>query len=167
MSTETLIIAVMMLAGLQSALMVVDEIWYHRRRGLSVLEALGHPIDSAAFLAVILVPALAPPSGRATMIFIALAVASTIIVTKDEGIHARDCLPGEHWLHAMLFVLHAPLLIALGFLWHTDPAATVLGFLPWPVAGVLIYQIAYWGYFHGKRVYRQQRVLRRPGRQVV
>jgi hypothetical protein len=144
-------IAAMVLSAVQTLLMLADELIYHRRRRLGVLESLGHPLDTAAFLAALAVPALRAPTDGGLMIYGALGLFSTLLITKDEWIHARECEPAEHWLHAVLFVLHAPLLFLVGWTWKTQPDARVLTLLPPLVGGWMAYQIVYWGVDHGKR----------------
>jgi 2-polyprenyl-6-hydroxyphenyl methylase/3-demethylubiquinone-9 3-methyltransferase len=40
-----------------------------------------------------------------------------LFVTKDEPAHSKYCSSGEHWLHAMLFILHPLVLLSAGLLW--------------------------------------------------
>ena len=54
--TEWALAGTLGLIGLQTALMSVDEMYFHRRRGLERLEAWGHAFDTALFLAAISVP---------------------------------------------------------------------------------------------------------------
>jgi hypothetical protein len=132
-------------AGLQAAAMAVDEGWYHRRRGLPRWERLGHPIDSLSVALCYgwLLVGRAGSSG-ALAVYVALAAASCLCVTKDEPVHARRCRPGEHWLHAILFLLHPVVFFGFGLLWWR-------GGPRWPIAlqlaltlGFMTYQILYW-----------------------
>ncbi len=121
--------------ALQAAAMLVDEGWYHRRRGLPRWERIGHPLDTLTFIAC-LIWLLAGGSAHG---YLALAVGSTLFVAKDEPIHAQLCPPGEHWLHALLFVLH-PLVLAS---FYCLPRSILVGQLAVTVA-FFAYQVIYW-----------------------
>ena len=162
LSADLLTWAVMALSATQTGLMLVDELVYHRRRGLGLWETVGHPTDTLLFLAALLVPALHAPTGAAQLGFAGLALGSMLIITKDEWVHARECEPAETWLHAVLFVLHAPVLIFVWLLWRAAPETPVIRLLPPMVGGWMVYQIAYWAAHHAKR-HHQQRLLRRAG----
>jgi 2-polyprenyl-6-hydroxyphenyl methylase/3-demethylubiquinone-9 3-methyltransferase len=85
-------------------------------------------------------------------------VGSCLLITKDEFIHQRLCSGGEHWLHAVLFILHPIVLFGTAFLWIGIGTAAMARipspFLPvaaWMlmlqvvlVSGFLVFQIAYW-----------------------
>src|ERR1051325_10514494 len=98
--------------------MVVDEVWYHRRRGLPRWERLGHPLDTLT-VAIVYAWALAHPHPERGGLagYVALAAFSCLFVTKDEPIHRRVCSAGETWLHAVLFILHPVVFLAFGLLW--------------------------------------------------
>jgi 2-polyprenyl-6-hydroxyphenyl methylase/3-demethylubiquinone-9 3-methyltransferase len=130
---------------LQGAAMAVDELVFHRRRGLPRWERIGHPLDTLTIIACI---AWLLAGGSLTG-YVVLAVFSTLFVTKDEWIHAEHCSGGEQWLHAVLFILHPVSLAALGF-------AASLG-----LTGVLTvqlalacalggYQVIYWNLIRGE-----------------
>ena len=105
-------------SALQALAMLVDESVFHRRRGLLRSERIGHPLDAvivAACYAWLLVNP--EPSERALTVYVVLAAASCILITRDEFTHARACDPTEHWLHAVLFVLHPIAFLAYGVLW--------------------------------------------------
>lgn len=88
---------------LQGACMIADEFLYHEKRGLPLWEKIGHPLDTLTVLATYLYLILG--AGNLT-IYISLAAFSCLFITKDEFVHAKQCSGAEHWLHAMLFVLH-------------------------------------------------------------
>jgi hypothetical protein len=133
--------------GLQAIAMAIDEGWYHRRRGLPRWERIGHPIDSATVaLAYGWLLAHEPGDDRALAIYCVLAACSCLVVTKDERVHAGRCTPGEHWLHALLFVLHPIVFASFGILWWRgfDPRVLVaqLGL----TLAVMLYQVLYWSF---------------------
>ncbi|HWP59162.1 MAG TPA: hypothetical protein VNL14_14810 [Candidatus Acidoferrales bacterium] len=125
----------------QACLMLVDEWLFHRRRGLEPWERWGHPLDSIVYAAALLVPALAPPRAPWGPLYAALAVASCLLITKDEWVHARSCAAGEHWVHAVLFLIHPAVLIFSGFLWASGEGASLRLSLPVAVAAFAAYQI--------------------------
>ncbi len=130
--------------------MLVDELYYHRRRGLGLYESWGHPVDTVVFLIALLLPAFFSPVPQNLVIYAVLGVVSILVITKDEWVHARECEPTEHWLHAMLFVLHGPVLLGLGFIWVKDPGAPILRLIP-PIVGIwAFYQFAYWMVYHAR-----------------
>src|SRR5262249_53620692 len=102
---------------LQMICMAVDEIYYHRRRGLPRWERLGHPLDTLTVLACFVWLLTAPPSAFSLSVYAGLSVFSCLFVTKDEPTHTKYCSSGEHWLHAMLFILHPLVLLSAGLLW--------------------------------------------------
>jgi len=132
------------LIAAQGVLLLVDEWGFHRARILGEWESWGHPVDSAVFAAVLLLPALSAPTGGAASLFAAGAIASTVLVTKDEWIHARECGASEHWVHSLLFALHPCVLIAVGALWARDESAALRAALPFVVLGFSAYQWLYW-----------------------
>ena len=130
--------------ALQGAVMLVDEIAFHRRRGLPRWERIGHPLDTLTVaLCVAWLVATRPGSGALT-VYAALAVFSTLFVTKDEWVHARLCSAGEHWLHALLFALHPIVFAALGALWWTGEHRAVLAVQLGLVLALGAYQVVYW-----------------------
>jgi hypothetical protein len=103
--------------GLQALAMVFDELHFHRRRGLPRWERIGHPLDTSTVLACLAVAALAPPTTGWLVVYGVLAAFSCLFVTKDEAVHTRLCEAGEHWVHAVLFVLHPMVLASIATLW--------------------------------------------------
>ena len=89
------------------AAMVVDEAWFHRRRGLPRWERWGHPADTLTVLSATCWPwpCRAAPPGFA--VYAGAAALSTLFVTKDEWIHARTCT-GRGDVAACLPLLPAP-----------------------------------------------------------
>jgi 2-polyprenyl-6-hydroxyphenyl methylase/3-demethylubiquinone-9 3-methyltransferase len=133
---------------LQGIVMVVDEGWFHRARGLPRWERIGHPLDTLTLVVclgwLIAVPR-AGSTGATLPIYIALAAFSTLFVTKDEAVHARTCSAGEHWLHALLFVLHPIVLAAFAYLWWLDATEFLVGQFGVGLA-FMVYQTLYWNF---------------------
>jgi hypothetical protein len=105
---------------LQVVCMGVDELYFHRQRGLPRWERLGHPLDTLTVLFCMLWILFVPPTMPTILSYVGLSIFSCFFITKDELIHHSHCRAGEHWLHAVLFVLHPVILISAGLLW---PAA--------------------------------------------
>jgi hypothetical protein len=129
--------------GIQALTTVADELYFHRQRGLPRWERIGHPLDTLSILACYAVTLALPLTASSLRLYVILAAFSCLFVTKDEFVHARYCKPLEHWLHALLFVLHPIVLTAVGFLWLSESRAMIL------VVAVLtsafgIYQLLYW-----------------------
>ena len=103
--------------ALQGAAMGCDEFGFHRRRTVPRWEWLGHVLDTAVFLACLWVPVGLAPSLPRLQVFGCLAGVSCLLITKDEFVHQRHCSGGEHWLHAVLFLLHPVVLLATAWLW--------------------------------------------------
>ena len=135
-------------ALLQGGAMVVDEGVFHRRRGLGRWERLGHPIDTLS-VAAVYAWLLAVPVGAPAAIpgFLAIAIGSCLLVTKDEPVHARVCGAGEQWLHAVLFLLHP---IAFGAAFFVARGAGSRWFLVGTLAATVAFgawQLLYWTVF--------------------
>jgi hypothetical protein len=130
--------------GAQALAMLVDELHYHRRRGLPRWERIGHPLDTLTLLACYAVAIFSSPSPGALGAYAALGVFSCLFITKDEWVHARLATPGEHWLHSFLFVIHPVVLAAVAWLWIERERTVIL------VQAALtttfgLYQAIYWG----------------------
>ena len=129
---------------LQALAMVVDEGWYHQRRELPRWERIGHPLDTLTIAACLGWLLVAEPGAPAALpVYAGLAIGSCLFVTKDEAVHARLCSPGEHWLHAVLFVLHPIVLAAFALLWWTGHPGLLAGQLAVTLA-FCTYQIVRW-----------------------
>ncbi|MEO7425719.1 MAG: hypothetical protein ABI036_11065 [Fibrobacteria bacterium] len=101
--------------------MLVDELWFHRRRGLPAWERWGHPLDTLTVLACYALALALPPTRNGLLLYAGAAIVSTLFITKDEWVHARHCGGGESWLHACLFSLH-PVLLAIAGAWRFLPS---------------------------------------------
>ena len=129
--------------GMQALLTLSDEFYFHRRRGLPRWERIGHPLDTLTVLGCYAVALTLPLTAASLRTYMALAAFSCLFVTKDELVHAKYCDPFEHWVHALLFVLHPVVLASMGFLWQREARTLML------VQGGLtlafgLYQTLYW-----------------------
>lgn len=104
---------------LQGLAIVVDEFYFHHKRGLPPWERVGHPIDTFFYLLTLLFIFNFPYSPFNFKIYLALSVISTLMIIKDELIHFEQGLPHEQFLHALLFILH--------------PLSILSAFLIWPI----------------------------------
>lgn len=114
--------------ALQALGMVFDEGYFHVRRGLPKWERIGHPIDTCSVLACMGFILFIPFSTTTLIVYIALAIFSSILVTKDEFVHKEHCPACENWLHAVLFTLHPITLTCAGFMW---PVVQDVEVTPW------------------------------------
>lgn len=102
---------------LQALAIGIDESYFHVKRGLPKWERIGHPIDTFCFLICLLFTLWMPFTEFNLKVYIALAVVSCIMVTKDEFVHTHHCPALENWLHAFLFILHPITLIVACCMW--------------------------------------------------
>lgn len=94
-----------------------------------------------------------PFSTSTVILYGALALFSSLFVTKDEFVHNEHCPASEQWLHALLFLLHPITLIAAGFIW---PVASNIEVPAWlsqlldnkeALRSFLVYQLSAMGLF--------------------
>jgi hypothetical protein len=97
----------------QGIAMFVDEFYFHEKRGLELWEKVGHPLDT---ITVFLSYSYLIWGSGDLLIYICLSVFSCLFITKDEFIHTKVSSAGEHWLHAVLFILHPICFLAAYFL---------------------------------------------------
>jgi len=153
----------------QGLAILVDEFWFHLRRGLPRWERLGHPLDTLTVLAPICWMVFTLSTTRNVTIYIVLCMFSCIFITKDEFVHAGLCDPAEHLNHAVLFLAHPLVFATLGLLWPLfhSPGGALDPQLAWlemfrglelalPVqAGALVcymmYQTVYWNLIYRPR----------------
>lgn len=135
---------------LQGFVIFVDEFYFHLKRGLPKWERIGHPLDTISFLGCFAFTLLVSPSESHILIYAVMSVFSCIFVTKDEFVHAQKCSPGEHWMHAMLFLLHPICLYCFYRLWLSKEFQSILRLQAGAITLFLFYQIIYWQFF-GKR----------------
>ena len=138
---------------LQALAMLIDELYFHRQRGLPLWERVGHPLDTLSVLACYVFALAVTPTSAALAGFVALAAFSCLLVTKDELVHAQRCRPAEQWLHSLLFVLHPVVLGVAALLWQRQERA-----LLWCSAaltlGFGLHQALYWNVPWKKLVHR-------------
>jgi hypothetical protein len=130
--------------ALQGAAMLVDELVFHRARGLPKWERIGHPLDTLTVVGTYAWALVHAPTHGAIVGYAFLAVFSCLFVTKDEPVHSRLCNAGEMWLHAIQFVLHPIVFVAFAILWVRGGHATLLQVWAGATAAFGLYQIVYW-----------------------
>ena len=159
---------------LQALCIVVDEFFFHIKRGLPKWERIGHPVDTLSVLICFGTVLFVPFSPFNLKIYIAFACFSAILVTKDEFIHKEVCPWTEQWLHAVLFSLHPIQLACAGFLWPMIREAHVF---PWiqqwlgshieifrvflitqfcAMSLFLIWQVVYWNLIYQEKIDEHQ-----------
>jgi len=95
--------------------MLLDEFYFHEKRGLLLWEKVGHPLDTLTVLACY--SYLFWGSGEVS-VYLTLCGVSCLFITKDEFVHQGQCSGTEHWLHALLFLLHPLSFLAAYLLWQ-------------------------------------------------
>ena len=107
-------------------------------------------------------------------VYAGLSVFSCLFVTKDEPTHSKYCSSGEHWLHAVLFILHPLVLLSAGLLWLAwlkQPLSFIhyTGFeREFLVANTLLilafglYQLIYWNFIWSSDTSQKQARLITP-----
>jgi hypothetical protein len=153
---------------LQALAIGIDEVWFHRRRGLPRWERIGHPIDTLSVLLCLGYVLFVPYSKQAILPYALLAVFSSLMVTKDEFVHKEHCPASEQWLHAILFILHPIALLSAGLIWPAsqgiETAAWISSWLAqknflhlflvgefFSMTLFMMYQIVYWNFLWAAR----------------
>lgn len=131
---------------LQGVFIFLDEFLFHRKRGLGTWEVWGHPLDTLTVGFVFSIAAFTEYNSTNEMIFLGASIFSSLFVTKDEFIHAKFCPPMEHWLHAILFLLHPISFLAAWALWREALLIEALQLQTLLILGFMLYQITYWGH---------------------
>lgn len=129
--------------GLQALAMLVDELHFHRKRGLPRWERVGHPVDTLSVLACYAITLSLTPTPSHAVWYLLAAVFSCLLITKDELVHAQHCAPAELWLHSVLFVLH-PIVLAVGALLWFQQERGALWLSGCLTAAFAVYQLIYW-----------------------
>lgn len=152
---------------IQASLMIFDEFYFHRRRGLPQWEIIGHPLDTLTVIAPLAFARSVIFSDQNALIYIALSTFSCIFIVKDELIHKNICSKAEMILHALLFIFH-PLVFMSIFLFWQYGEAHCLGFtisfnkivsLQLIVTSAFcLYQIFYWRFFYERPRDKQRNI---------
>jgi len=138
---------------LQAFAMLIDEFYFHFKRGLGKWESLGHPLDTLSVLFPFIILVFLEPTGVYKTLYIGLSIFSCVFVTKDEFVHQKLCSWQENWLHAVLFMLHPVLFICAYFLWTSKNYSgyplglEFSGFMFLQIiilTSFMLYQIIYW-----------------------
>jgi len=139
-------VLVVLIFAAQGLVLGTDEIFFHYRRGLPLWERWGHPLDTLSVLLCLCVALTLPAHAPWTGVYFGLAVLSCLSVTKDEWVHTQACPPAEHWLHALLFLLHPALLWAVYVFWKSPGEFPRLLLLVEAILCALFmgYQLLYW-----------------------
>lgn len=111
---------------LQGLCMVVDEAYFHERRGLGLWERVGHPLDTLTVLVAFTFLLATTATEDNLLAYVGLGAFSSLFITKDEWVHARESSGAENWLHALLFVLHPVMFVAAGVLWWRGQTALLV-----------------------------------------
>jgi len=126
--------------------MLIDEFYFHRKRGLPKWERLGHPIDTLFVLICFGYLALANALSFNPAIYLGLSIFSCLLITKDEFVHQKECTASESWLHSILFILH-PVVLYVSFKIAFDPVLKPFFYIQFALAGFMfLYQIVYWNF---------------------
>jgi hypothetical protein len=153
---------------LQTAVIFIDEFYFHWKRGLPRWERIGHPLDTLSTLLCFAYVLIFPCDALHLKIYIGLALFSCVFVTKDEFVHKECCPASEQWLHALLFINHPIILSLLGILWAVCKADPLPSFLmslqPYQPMAVCflwmqtcfvglygLYQALYWNFMRDRR----------------
>lgn len=113
--------------ALQGILIVTDEFFFHRKRGLPAWEKYGHPVDMLFTMIPYLVAILFPFGAVSSAWFIAFSVLSSVIITKDEWVHTRLANAPEHWLHSLLFIVHPVSFFSVWAMWKPESPLGAFG----------------------------------------
>ena len=153
----------------QTIVIMIDEFYFHVRRGLPKWERLGHPLDTLTVLACFAFILFVPYSSFALKIYVPMAIFSCIFVTKDEFVHKECCPASEQWLHALLFLNHPVVLTAAGLIWpftsRVGGPSWLCGIVPRvdamhrfllvqtaAIALFFLYQLVYWNFIWKDKV---------------
>jgi len=133
--------------SIQGLAMLIDELYFHRKRGLPRWERIGHPLDTLSVLICYSYLALGSKFGFSPEVYLGLSIFSCVLVTKDEFVHQAVCKGSELWLHALLFVLH-PVMLYGAYVCSTDQGLLFYFKLLFVLTALmLLYQIVYWNFF--------------------
>jgi 2-polyprenyl-6-hydroxyphenyl methylase/3-demethylubiquinone-9 3-methyltransferase len=132
---------------IQALLILIDEFYFHHRRGLPKWEKIGHPLDTVLTLLCYIFLLRMPYTEHHMNLYIALCAVSCVFITKDEWVHSEMCVPAENWIHSMLFVLHPMVFLSAGYLWVQGIENEFLIVQASLMALFLLYQVFYWNFY--------------------
>lgn len=138
--------------AVQGLIMFVDEFYFHHRRNLGKWERWGHPLDTLTVIAPTAYLYFTFTDNLSLWTFVAMGLFSSLFVTKDEWVHAKECVGAEHWLHALLFIVHP---LVFWSLWKirvseelNEPLNVIAVFLILQIL-FFIYQVFWWIWLGG------------------
>lgn len=146
---------------IQAVAIMVDEFYFHCKRGLPLWERIGHPIDTFSVIVCFAIVLFVPYSTNGLIAYVFCSVFSCLLVTKDEFVHKHHCPWSENWLHALLFILHPITLVLAGIMWPIlqgvegsgwliawmdDPQAMYVGLIIQAILMTFffLYQVIFW-----------------------
>ena len=147
--------------GIQTVIMVIDEFYHHRRRGLPQWEKWGHPLDTLSVLSVFISFILAKPPlpGENTPNWlVGLMIFSCLFITKDEWVHHRHSTAAEQWLHSILFMIHPLVFICAWWVWKEEGAQWIHRAQAVALGGFAFYQLVYWNFFRREETFENRPV---------
>lgn len=129
----------------QGLFILLDEMVFHRRRGLPRWEIWGHPLDSISVAIPFAIAGFFPFEPSSQFNFMSFSIFSSLFVTKDEFIHSKVCTSQEQFLHALLFILHPTAFFCAYQIWEEGERIFILQAHFSLVLLFTFYQILYWG----------------------
>jgi hypothetical protein len=151
----------------QAMLMIFDEFYFHRRRGLPKWEIIGHPLDTLTVIAPLVLARSANFTDKNAFLYVALSTFSCIFIVKDELIHKNICSKAEMILHALLFILHPLVFLSIFLFWQngeTNLLGLTIDFNKIVTLQLIVtcmfclYQIFYWRFFYERPRNKQRHI---------
>jgi hypothetical protein len=145
---------------IQALLMLFDEFYFHRKRGLGKWEAIGHPLDTLTVIAPFFYACTHDFNDISASSYVLMAIFSCIFIVKDEFIHKEICSRAEMILHALLFIVHPLVFLSIFLFWQNGMGVITGISIPWKTLilgqlslsiAFLFYQVSYWSFVHGSR----------------
>lgn len=134
-------VLILIFIGFHAILMIFDEFFFHRKRGLPKWERIGHPIDTTFMLFCFFSIIYLPMTKSNIILYFCLSVISCFMIIKDEFVHLKYCGKFEQFLHALLFILHPVILVILFLSWpsFTRTSINYLEDFKSPLLKIVIY----------------------------
>lgn len=143
----------------QGGILIFDELYCHRRRGLPTWERWGHPLDTLTVAFCVSWLRWTEPTQANLRLYLAFAAFSCLFVTKDEFVHREHCDGLEHWLHPLAF-------LSLGWLWWNREGVQVISLQLGILVAWTAFQIIYWSFPRGVRTIRPPTRTPSPPRKI-